>query len=160
MHPASGDWDVETLFAAPHAKRENVVHSDAQENPRSIADIENQKPRDTILIRGLLGVDNMHLGYRPGGGGRHLVAIRRAGNQSRIVSFAKNGHFLTKAGCPDRGGGGGEVWRLADSMQPHADRITDPDVLAILSDRAHFRAITAWAVPKAPDSEVQYGEGE
>ena len=45
-------------------------------------------------------------------------------------------------------------------MQPSAYRITDPDVLAILTDMAHFRAVTVWAAPTAPDGEVQYGAGE
>ena len=67
-------------------------------------------------------------------------------------------HFLTQAGRPNRGGGG-EVWHLADSAQPRSYRIADPDVLAILTDRAHFRAIAAREAPKAPDAEVQYGAG-
>ena len=160
LHPSSADWGVATPFAVPQPKRDHVVLSDAQGGPRHIADIEIQKPRKPIGLCGLLVVGNMHLGYHHGGGGWRCVAIRRAGNQSRTVSFATNGHFLTQTGIPDSGGGGGEVWHLADSTQPHSYRITDPGVLAILTDRAHFRSRTAWEAPEYPELEAQYGEGE
>ena len=68
-------------------------------------------------------------------------------------------NFIPKTGCANRGGGG-KVRRLTDSMHPNAYRITDPEVLAILTDMAHFRAVAAWAVPTDLDGEAQYGAGE
>ena len=88
LHPLKGDWDVETLFAAFHAKGERVTLSDVQDHPLSIEDIEAQRPSRAICLCGILVVDNMHLGYRPGGGGRHWVAIRRAGNACAFCSLA------------------------------------------------------------------------
>ena len=41
-------------------------------------------------------------------------------------------------------------------MQPQAYRITDSDVVAILTDRARFRAMSVWAVPEAPGDGAQY----
>ena len=53
-------------------------------------------------------------------------------------------------------GGGCKLWKLADSMHPHAYRITDSDVVAILTDSAHFRATAVWAVPEVPGADAQY----
>ena len=87
LHPLNGDWGVETLFAAFHTKGGRVDLSDVQEHPLSIDEVESQRPSHAICLFGLLAVDNIHLGYRPGGGGRHWVAIRRAGNACAFRSL-------------------------------------------------------------------------
>ena len=41
-------------------------------------------------------------------------------------------------------------------MHPRAYRITDSDVVAILTDRARFRAKSVWAVPEVPGGGARY----
>ena len=106
LHPLNGDWGVETMFAAFHAKGGRVALSDVQDRPLSLDDIESQRPSSAIFLFGLLGVDNMHLGYRPGGGGRRWAAIRRAGYASAFRPLTQLLILTPKRNAPPRRRGG------------------------------------------------------
>ena len=147
---------METLFDAFRNKRERVTLGDVQDRPLPIADIEAQKHSRAICLCGLLVVGNVHLGYQPGCGGRHWVATRRAGNKGAPPYFRQISNFNPEMKWANLGGGWA-LRQLADSTHPHAYRIADADVVAILTDSAHFRAMTVWDVPDVPGGAAQYG---
>ena len=71
------------------------------------------------------------------------IALPRIG--TAICGFRRGSSFAAAEG----------VWRLADSMQDAAYRITDADVDYILADRAHLRAIVVWSLraPRTPNGQ-------